>query len=210
MHNGVPVFLDQLIAQLQLMTSEGGAIERHLARGRAAGAEGFTVSQVVHSYGDVCQVVTQLADETEAPITASEFELFNAASTTRSPTRSRVSASARRVGGERRRRASGGPGARAQSPEYSDVVVHHPSTGDGGDQRERRAVLGRSLRGMRDLINSTLTRGAPRGRALRGSTAGSRWPSSSRIRRWRPTWARPRRAITLIVTPVAPDIHVEV
>jgi len=38
---------------------------------------GFTVAQVVHDYGGVCQAVTELADETKAPITADEFHTFN-------------------------------------------------------------------------------------------------------------------------------------
>ena len=38
---------------------------------------GFTVAQVVHDYGGVCQAVTELADETNALITADEFHAFN-------------------------------------------------------------------------------------------------------------------------------------
>jgi signal transduction histidine kinase len=38
---------------------------------------GFTVAQVVHDYGGVCQAVTELANETKAPITAGEFHTFN-------------------------------------------------------------------------------------------------------------------------------------
>ena len=39
--------------------------------------EGYTVDQVVHGYGDICQAVTELATETSAPITVSEFHTFN-------------------------------------------------------------------------------------------------------------------------------------
>jgi signal transduction histidine kinase len=45
--------------------------------GRALLESGFTVAQVVHDYGGVCQSVTELADETSAPITAGEFHTFN-------------------------------------------------------------------------------------------------------------------------------------
>jgi len=52
--------------------------------GRAAalhGAEllrrGFTVDQVVHDYGDVCQSVTALAVEQKEPISADEFRTLN-------------------------------------------------------------------------------------------------------------------------------------
>ena len=38
---------------------------------------GFTVGQVVHGYGDVCQAVTELAMELESPISADEFKTLN-------------------------------------------------------------------------------------------------------------------------------------
>ena len=38
---------------------------------------GFTVAQVVHGYGDVCQVVTELAGETNGAISPAEFQVFN-------------------------------------------------------------------------------------------------------------------------------------
>ena len=38
---------------------------------------GFTVGQVVHGYGDVCQAVTELAFERDAPITVDEFRTLN-------------------------------------------------------------------------------------------------------------------------------------
>jgi hypothetical protein len=38
---------------------------------------GYSVDQVVHDYGDLCQATTELAKETEAPITVDEFHTFN-------------------------------------------------------------------------------------------------------------------------------------
>jgi hypothetical protein len=38
---------------------------------------GYTVDQVVHDYGDLCQAITELAKETDAPITVDEFHTFN-------------------------------------------------------------------------------------------------------------------------------------
>ena len=37
----------------------------------------FTISQVVHDYGDVCQSITDLAVETNAPISTDEFRTLN-------------------------------------------------------------------------------------------------------------------------------------
>lgn len=39
--------------------------------------QGFTVSQVVHDYGNVCQTITELAIETNAPISADDFRMLN-------------------------------------------------------------------------------------------------------------------------------------
>src|SRR5260221_5051678 len=76
--HGVPLFLSQLIDRLQLARVDSGAIgESATLHGGELLEMGFTVSQVVHGYGDVCQVITQLAGETDAPITAGEFHLFN-------------------------------------------------------------------------------------------------------------------------------------
>ena len=40
-------------------------------------ARGYTVDQVVHDYGDICQAITELAQETNAPVTVGEFHTFN-------------------------------------------------------------------------------------------------------------------------------------
>lgn len=45
--------------------------------GKSLLERGFTVAQVVHDYGGVCQAVTELADEMNAPISAEEFRVFN-------------------------------------------------------------------------------------------------------------------------------------
>jgi hypothetical protein len=39
--------------------------------------QGFTVSQVVHDYGDVCQAITELAVELNAPISTDDFRTLN-------------------------------------------------------------------------------------------------------------------------------------
>jgi hypothetical protein len=90
--SGVPLFLEQLVETLK---ADHAANARHgepepapapapTAIGRAAalfGAEllrsGFTVDQVVHAYGDVCQCVTALAVERSTPISTDEFRTLN-------------------------------------------------------------------------------------------------------------------------------------
>src|SRR6202051_3165173 len=89
--HGVPLFLQQLVETLRL---EQTTATRHgtdsdptpapTEIGRAAalhGTEllrlGYSVDQVVHDYGDVCQSVTALAVEQDIPITTDEFRTLN-------------------------------------------------------------------------------------------------------------------------------------
>src|SRR6185369_11287279 len=48
-----------------------------IRHGGELGQAGFTVAQVVHDYGDVCQAVTELAIELQAPISTDEFRTLN-------------------------------------------------------------------------------------------------------------------------------------
>ena len=58
-------------------TSPGAIGSTATRHGRDLLALGFTVSQVVHDYGDICQAVTELAIEQNAPITTDEFKTLN-------------------------------------------------------------------------------------------------------------------------------------
>ena len=76
--HGVPVFLDQLSHALRGGGAASGDIARTaLHHGHELLLKGFTASQVVHDYGDVCQAITELAVETSAPISTDEFRLLN-------------------------------------------------------------------------------------------------------------------------------------
>lgn len=89
--HGVPLFLQQLVETLSLEQREphptAFEVEPSPAPteiGRAAtvhGAEllrlGYTVDQVVHNYGDVCQAVTELAGEHDERISTGEFHTLN-------------------------------------------------------------------------------------------------------------------------------------
>jgi signal transduction histidine kinase len=79
--HGVPLFLDQLVLALRVVKPSAetiGAIgEIARMHGRALQEHGFTVAQVVRDYGDVCQAVTELADEADTTISTEEFHTFN-------------------------------------------------------------------------------------------------------------------------------------
>jgi hypothetical protein len=88
--HGVPLFLQQLVETLReeqtthIRSLDSEPTPAHTEIGRAAalhGAEllrrGFSVDQVVHDYGDVCQCVTALAVEQNVPISTDEFRTLN-------------------------------------------------------------------------------------------------------------------------------------
>ena len=93
---GIPAFLDQLIRTLHaeeegreadgvaISGSSGGdatALSEVGVSATAHGANllhlGYTVDQVVHDYGDLCQAITDLAFERDAPFAILEFRTLN-------------------------------------------------------------------------------------------------------------------------------------
>ena len=76
--HGVPLFLDQLVDALRLGLRSSPQIEKSaVLHGHELLLQGFTVSQVVQDYGDVCQAVTSLAVELDAPISTDDFRTLN-------------------------------------------------------------------------------------------------------------------------------------
>lgn len=96
--HGVPLFLDQLTITLREEAASGSPnavdvpvgprevrprsdstdIQRTAGRhGNELLLRGYTVDQVVHDYGDLCQAVTELALEENAAITTDEFRTLN-------------------------------------------------------------------------------------------------------------------------------------
>ncbi|HUQ75407.1 MAG TPA: HAMP domain-containing sensor histidine kinase [Burkholderiales bacterium] len=92
---GIPLFLDQLIETLRLERM-ADPVRNHEVSGDPDGGfapseintaaarhglellqHGFTVDQVVHDYGDLCQAVTDLAFERVLPIEVDEFRTLN-------------------------------------------------------------------------------------------------------------------------------------
>jgi signal transduction histidine kinase len=95
LQNGVPLFLDQLIQTLRLEQTAEPMDSRKIsgpAGGQSSFSEignsaslhgrqllelGFSVDQVVHDYGDLCQAITDLAFERDAPFQIDEFRTLN-------------------------------------------------------------------------------------------------------------------------------------
>ena len=94
--NGVPLFLEQLtnvlqaegegdIAEGKRISGPAGGDAKALseigvsakAHGKALLKLGYTVDQLVHDYGDLCQAITDLAVERDAPFSVSQFRTLN-------------------------------------------------------------------------------------------------------------------------------------
>lgn len=77
-NQGIPLFLDQLVDALRSGTGSNRQIDTTAGQhGHDLLHKGFTISQVVHDYGDVCQTITELAAETNAPISIEDFRTLN-------------------------------------------------------------------------------------------------------------------------------------
>ena len=96
LEDGIPLFLDQLIKTLRMEQSADPMLSRLVSgpsgggkpvsseigesagqHGRELLLRGFTVDQVVHVYGDVCQAITDLAFELGEQIDIDEFRTLN-------------------------------------------------------------------------------------------------------------------------------------
>jgi signal transduction histidine kinase len=94
--NGIPLFLDQLTrtleaeqrnddkSSLEISGSSGGDLlalsevgVSAATHGKALLTLGYSVDQVVHDYGDLCQAITDLAFERDAPFSIDEYRTLN-------------------------------------------------------------------------------------------------------------------------------------
>ena len=156
---GVPLFFGQLIETLK----HGGPTNADLnATATKHGDEmmrlGFTVGQVVHDYGSVCQAITELALERDSSITVDEFRTLN---------RCLDDANAQAVTEYGRIREQA---VSKQSTELIGTLAHEMRNrlttailsfgilkgGDVSIRGSTGAVLERSLKGLNDLIDRSI------------------------------------------------------
>ena len=155
LEHGVPLFLDQLTEILRLQTASSPAIRESAARhGEEMLRSGFTVGQVVHDYGDICQSITDLALERKTPISTADFRTLNQCLD------DAIADAATEYGRRRDERMS------AEETERLGVLAHELrnllnaaalsfealKTGSVGIGGATGAILGRSLSGLRDLV----------------------------------------------------------
>jgi len=162
--HGVPLFLTQLAETLRLETTSapfpadaiGAAAARH---GRDLLRSGFTVSQVVHDYGDICQTITALAVEQRAPVSVEEFHTLNrcldtaiAEAVTEHARGTADSRSAEEI--ERL-----GHAAHELRDDLNTAILafHTLKRGAVAINGSTGAILGRSLMSLREVIDRTLS-----------------------------------------------------
>ena len=214
--HGVPLFLDQLVEALRSGRAAPDIETTASLHGLDLLAQGFSVSQVVHDYGDVCQTITALAGETAAPINADDFRTLNRCLD------EAIAAAVTTYAGESQQRASLRQHEASQrSNERVGFLVHELrnlvntaivafevlKTGNVGVSGSTGAVLQRSLIGLRDLIAHSLDEV----RAGKGSTHRERIVVADFIRDVASVarLAAETRGITLAVPPVDADIAVD-
>jgi signal transduction histidine kinase len=175
--------------------------------------QGFTVSQVVHGYGDVCQAITELAIETSAPISAEDFRLLSGYLD--DAIAGAVSEYARE------RTLSDIDGESARGSERLGFLAHelrnltHTAliafevlqSGNVGVAGSTGAVLHRSLKGIGDLVGRSLAEV----RLTRGVQHPTRFLVSEFIDELAPaaTLDAGTRGITLTVRPIEDGITIE-
>ncbi len=188
LEHGVPMFLDQLVKTLRTEQSDTKGAGRPSLRlvdkaseqpaeteigatatqhGMELLKQGFTIDQVVHDYGDLCQAVTELAGETGAPITVDEFRTLNRclddaiASAVTEFSSGHVSAAAGvnlQVSNERARALLHEMKTHVHTAELAITAI---KAGNVGLKGATGAILDLSLVAMRGLIERSLPQAKP-------------------------------------------------
>jgi signal transduction histidine kinase len=161
-NHGVPLFLAQLRQALRLGLSSPEIQTSAVLHGHDLLLQGFTVSQVVHDYGDVCQAITELAGEINAPISTDDFRMLNGCLD------DAIAAAVTEYGRERHQSMLDGETARGSERvgmlahelrnliNVAIIAFEELKTGNVGVAGSTSAVLNRSLMGLRALIGSSL------------------------------------------------------
>ena len=170
--HGIPVFLSQLVATLALEptiqvitlapTRDAALSATAALHGRDVFEEGLPIGYLVRGYGDVCQVITKLAFEAGAAISIEEFRTFNrcldnAIAAAVSEYASYIPES--HANGVHILNARLGPLAHELRNylQTATMVFSAIKAGNVGIGGTTAAVLDRSLMGMRNLIDRSLS-----------------------------------------------------
>ena len=163
LQSGVPLFLDQLGDILLLEASASPSSDAAIGasatgRGGELSAQGFSLSEVVHDYGDICQAVMEVASAQNMSITTDEFRILNRSLDTaiaEAVTEHGRLSTASRHGEEVERL---GQVAHEIRDMLNTAVFAFDALrkGNVGINGSTGAVLGRSLTALREFVDSTL------------------------------------------------------
>jgi signal transduction histidine kinase len=161
---GVPLFLTQLAETLRLETTLapfpadaiGAAAARH---GGDLLRSGFSVSQVVHDYGDICQTITALAVEQRAPISVEEFHTLNRCLDTAiaEAVTEHARGTAESRSAEEIERLGHAAHELRDNLNTAILAFHTLKRGAVAINGSTGAILGRSLMSLREVIDRTLS-----------------------------------------------------
>lgn len=161
---GVPLFLTELVETLRLeATATPFASETIGSTAARHGAElleaGFNITQVVHDYGDICQAVTEIAVERDAPISVEEFHTLNRCLDTAiaEAVTEHARITAQRRSAEEVERLGHVAHDLRDLLNSALLAFHTLRRGAVAINGNTGAVLGRSLTGLQDLIDRTLS-----------------------------------------------------
>jgi signal transduction histidine kinase len=211
--HGVPVFLDQLGDALRLGLSSPEIGRSAVKHGHDLLMQGFTVSQVVHDYGDVCQAITELAVELNAPVSTDDFRMLNrclddaiaGAVTQFTRERNQSAIDEETVRGSER---LGFFAHELRNLIHTAIVAFEVlKTGNVGIAGSTGAVLHRSLTGLRTLVDRSLAEV----RLTQGVQNREQFLVSTFIDEVAPAAALEAnaRGLTLAVLPVEADVTLE-
>jgi len=212
--HGVPLFLEQLVDALRrglLSSAEIG--ETALLHGHDLLRQGLSVSQVVHDYGDVCQAVTELAVELNAPISTEDFRRLNRCLD------DAIAGAVSQYGRERNQSTLDGETARGSErlgffahelrnlTNTAILAFEVLQKGNVGVAGSTATVLQRSLLGTRDLIGRSLAEV----RLTEGIQNREQFLVSTFIDELAPaaTLAADARHLTLALSPVEEGLAIE-
>jgi signal transduction histidine kinase len=161
---GIPAFLDQLGEALRLARSSDVIDHEQIAASATRHGEylrraGLTIAQVVHDYGDICQVVAELAVQQKVPISGEEFRTLN------------LCLDDAIAGAVTEYARQAGLAIEARGTERLGVFAHELrnllntatlsfdiiASGRVASRGSTALLLGRSLQGLRDLVDRSLT-----------------------------------------------------
>ena len=164
MEHGVPLFLTQLAETLELELTDTSPWANQMRdtavrHGAELSVAGFSLAQVVHDYGDICQAVTDTAIAWAAPITVEEFHTLNRCLDTA------IAEAVSEHGRLTAQRRSADETARLGNAahELRDLLngallaYHALRRGDVAINGSTGAILGRSLIGLENIVNRTLS-----------------------------------------------------